>query len=103
MSARDPLTQLATHEVANQPPTLENYNLFTSDLALMEGVRREGAEWAGPKLEDFGRLLGSDPVIELGFAANRQKPELKTFDRFGRRIDEVVFHPAYHELMKIGI
>lgn len=103
MSARDPLTQLATHDVTNQPPTLENYNLFTADTALVEGLWREGAGWAAPKLETFGALLGSEAVIELGYLANRQKPELKTFDRFGRRIDEVVFHPAYHELMKIGI
>lgn len=103
MSARDPRTELATHDVINQPPALENYNLFETDQILRAACTREGAHWADPKLVKFGALLGSDSVIELGFLANRHKPELESFDRFGRRIDEVNFHPAYHELMKIGI
>lgn len=103
MSARDPRTELATHDVINQPPVLENYNLFESDLVLRAACTREGAHWADQKLVKFGGLLGRDHVIELGFLANRHKPELEVFDRSGRRIDEVNFHPAYHDLMKIGI
>lgn len=35
--------QFETHEVFNQPPALENVNLFTGDRALMEAVERNGA------------------------------------------------------------
>ena len=31
-----------------------------------------------------------------GRLANENKPVLKTHDRYGHRIDEVEFHPAWH-------
>lgn len=92
----------STHEVTNQPPALENYNLFTEDRALQEAVRREGATAAVGELETFGELAGRRETIELGFLANENKPAFNTHDRFGHRIDEVRFHPAYHELMRIA-
>ncbi|MCB1675620.1 MAG: acyl-CoA dehydrogenase family protein, partial [Halioglobus sp.] len=88
-----------THQVENMPPVLENYNLFTGDETLREAVRREGAAWAQDDLAAFGGRCGSARWIERGFEANRVKPVLETHDRYGRRIDRVVFHPAYHELM----
>jgi hypothetical protein len=92
-----------THEVTNQPPALEDYNAFTTDLPLQEGVEREGGEWALEELENFGRKTGSRALIELGFLANENPPILKTHDRFGRRIDQVKYHPAWHQLMAFGI
>ena len=92
-----------THEVFNQPPPLEGYNLLTADAALYEAMQREGAAWAEDELETFGELAGRPEVIELGDLANRHSPRLVTHDRFGHRIDEVEFHPAYHQLMRIGV
>ncbi|MGM0569306.1 isovaleryl-CoA dehydrogenase [Marinobacter sp.] len=92
-----------THEVLNQPPALENYNLFLQDRALQEAVEREGADWARADLEAFGELAGRRETIELGFLANDNKPTFHTHDRFGHRIDEVRFHPAYHELMRLAM
>ncbi|SET61890.1 putative acyl-CoA dehydrogenase [Marinobacter segnicrescens] len=92
-----------THEVLNQPPALENYNLFLQDKALQEAVEREGASWARQELEAFGKLAGLRETIELGFLANDNKPSFHTHDRFGHRIDEVRFHPAYHELMRLAM
>ncbi|WP_339801169.1 isovaleryl-CoA dehydrogenase [uncultured Marinobacter sp.] len=92
----------STHEVTNQPPALENYNLFTEDQALQEAVQREGAAHHIPELNAFGELAGRRDTIELGFLANENKPTFNTHDRFGHRIDEVRFHPAYHELMRIA-
>src|SRR5215469_1694841 len=89
--------------VFNQPPPLENYKLFDSDQALKEAVRREGGGWIEPDAHKLGELLGSPEIINLGVQANRFPPELRTHDRFGYRIDEVVYHPAYHELMRIGV
>jgi putative acyl-CoA dehydrogenase len=89
--------------VFNQPPPLENYNLFESDSALKEAVQREGAGWINAEASKFGEFLGRPETINLGVLANRFTPELRTHDRFGYRIDEVTYHPAYHELMRIGI
>ncbi|MEQ8348292.1 MAG: isovaleryl-CoA dehydrogenase [Sneathiellaceae bacterium] len=96
-------TPHATHEVTNQPPALEDYNLFTSDTALREGVVREGADWAQDGLAAFGARIGSAEMIEAGALANRHEPELQSFDRFGHRIDKVEFHPAYHKVMAASI
>jgi putative acyl-CoA dehydrogenase len=89
--------------VFNQPPPLENYNLFDSDCALKEGVHRQGGDWIEAEARKLGELLGKPEIIYLGVLANRFGPELRTHDRFGNRIDEVTYHPAYHELMRIGI
>lgn len=94
---------LATQEVFNQPPPLVGYNLFTSDRALTEAVVREGAGWAIADLTRYGAKLGTPEVLELGALANRETPRLDAFDRFGRRIDWVEFHPAYHELMALQV
>lgn len=103
MSSRLPRTRLATHAVENQVPPLEDVALFETDAALVDGVRRGSAEWAEDRLRRFGSELGSARVLELGVLANRNPPELRTFDRYGQRIDEVEYHPAYHELMRLGI
>ena len=92
-----------THEVFNQPPPLADLDLFSSDRPLSEALTREGAGWAAERAARFGRLCGSAEVIELGDQANRFRPELKTHDRYGNRVDEVEFHPAWHRLMEIGI
>ena len=93
----------ATHEVTNQPPPLEDYDVFGGDAALVEAVEREGAGWALDDLHALGRLAGSPEAIEWGAQANRYPPELRTHDRFGHRIDEVAYHPAYHELMRVAV
>ena len=99
-------TQFAVHEpdeVLNQPPALEDYNLFEFDTPLREAVAREGAAWIAEQAHEFGALLGRAATLKLGELANRYTPVLRTHDRFGNRIDEVEFHPAYHELMRLGI
>ncbi len=94
---------LSTHEVFNQPVALADYNLFTGDAALKEGVSREGAAWAVDDLANFGARAGKADYLELGALANRHPPEFDTHDRYGRRVDLARFHPAYHELMRVAI
>jgi putative acyl-CoA dehydrogenase len=94
---------MSTHEILNQPPPLADYNLFSSDRALGEAVRREGADWAGAALADFGIRLGRTETIEWGFQANQNPPILRAFDRYGHRQDKVDFHPSWHALMTLGI
>lgn len=90
-------------EVQNQPPPLENYNLFDSDNVLRDAVLREGAGWAGDDLAVLGATLGKPETIALGFAANVFPPQHKSYDRFGHRLDEVDFHPAWHDLLTIAL
>jgi len=87
----------------NQPPPLVDYNLFESDAPLRESLEREGASWAHDLVHELGRLAGTEEAIDWGFQANANPPRLRTHDRFGERIDEVEFHPAWHELMKVAV
>ncbi len=93
------MTPYTTHEVSNQAPPLEDYNLFLRNRPLQDAVRRHGAAHATAWLTERGAELGSTAMISLGVQANRNPPTPKLFDRAGRRCDEVEFHPAYHELM----
>lgn len=93
----------AKHTVLNQPPPLANYNVFTQDAALVEGIQREGAAWATANLTAIGELSGKEEVIQWGFDANENPPLLHTHDRYGNRIDEVQFHPTWHALMRTAV
>jgi putative acyl-CoA dehydrogenase len=84
---------------ANQPPAFEGRNLYLTDRALRTAVDREGAVWAQERLEAWGAVVGSAETYALAARANRYGPELRTHDRFGNRIDEVAFDPAWHMLM----
>ncbi len=90
---------MITHEVTNQPPPLTDYDPWSGDPLLRATVAREGGGWVGERAGALGPLIGSDRLQVLAAQANRFVPELHTHDRFGRRIDAVEFHPAYHELM----
>jgi putative acyl-CoA dehydrogenase len=87
----------------NQPPPLVDYNLFEADAPLCEALEREGGAWAHGLVHDLGRLAGTQEAIDWGFQANANPPQLRTHDRFGNRIDEVEFHPAWHRLMEVAI
>ena len=92
-----------THQVENQPSALENYNTYAQDIALQEAVKAHNATWAHDDIMAFGETCGAADTIELGFLANEHKPQFHTHDRHGKRTDEVRFHPAYHDLMKLSI
>jgi len=85
-----------THEVFNQATPFENVNLFACDPALAEALLREGGGAALRELDALGERLGRADTYALAREANRHGPELQQFDRAGRRIDEVLFHPAWH-------
>jgi putative acyl-CoA dehydrogenase len=92
-----------THEVFNQAAPFADVNLFRCDPALREGLEREGAGWAAGTLDALGARLGSAETQELARLANEFTPRLVNFDRAGRRIDEIEFHPAWHSLMRLLI
>ncbi|CUH46396.1 acyl-CoA dehydrogenase family protein [Ruegeria atlantica] len=91
---------LPTHDVLNQPPVRADSNLWSSDPVLRNAVHFTGGREA--PLAAYGETLGRVETRELGREANRHLPELRLFDQGGRRLDEVRFHPAYHEMMQIS-
>jgi putative acyl-CoA dehydrogenase len=91
-----------TREAPNQPPPLVGHNLFLQNAPLVDAVEREGAGWAAERATQFGALLTGEP-LEWGRLANEYPPRLRTHDRFGNRVDEVEFHPAWHSLMQTSI
>ncbi len=90
------------HDVINQAPPLVPLNLFTSDVPLQEGLEREGAAWAKGQLSEGGAVWGSEQSLRWATQANENPPKLKVVDRYGHRLDEVEFHPAWHELLRQG-
>jgi putative acyl-CoA dehydrogenase len=92
----------ATHEVLNQPPPLGAYNVFSEDRALVEGLQREGGGWCEERVRSLGAIAAGEPMT-WGVQANTYPPVLRAYDRYGHRIDEVEYHPAWHLLMSLGI
>ena len=91
-----------THEVFNQVPPLIGYDV-ADDPAMLDALRREGAGWAEPDVRSIGRRAGTQQAQDWGRLANEHPPVLHTHDRYGHRVDEVEFHPAWHELMNVAI
>ncbi|WP_031507920.1 acyl-CoA dehydrogenase family protein [Streptomyces megasporus] len=92
----------ATHDVINQPPPLTSFTA-ADDPAVVEALRRHGAEWAEPEVRELGALAGSPEVQEWARMAEETPPRLRTHDRYGHRVDEVEFHPAWHHLMTTAV
>ncbi|KJK56764.1 acyl-CoA dehydrogenase family protein [Saccharothrix sp. ST-888] len=92
----------STHEVTNQVPDLYGHDV-AADPTLLAALRRAGADWAEPELHRLGELAGTEQAAEWGRLANENEPVLRTHDRYGHRIDEVEFHPAWHELMRVAV
>jgi putative acyl-CoA dehydrogenase len=103
MPYRNPRTRLATHEVTNQPPPLQDINLYAADSILAAACAWSDAKLYEDRLLAFGARAGSAETQDWCVQANRVGPTFLPYDRFGHRIDEVEFHPAYHQLMALGL
>ena len=90
----------ATHEVLNQAPPLVGHDPIAGDAALAEACVRHADRATLDSLAELGRVAGSEQAQEWGRQANENPPRLRTHDRYGHRVDEVEFHPAWHELMR---
>ncbi len=93
---------MATHEVTNQVPPLVDYDPADYPVVL-EALHRADAGHALDELHEVGRLAGSARAQEWGDLAEAHPPVLKTHDRYGHRVDEVVYDPSYHQLMTKAI
>ncbi|ELR71523.1 Acyl-CoA dehydrogenase [Fulvivirga imtechensis AK7] len=94
---------METHEVFNQSPILEDINLFEIDKPLQLMLKHSHADWGLATVRDYGNMVGTRQMIENGRLANKYTPVFESHNARGFRIDEVDFHPAYHELMTQGI
>src|SRR4051794_29187027 len=92
-----------THEVFNQAPPLRGFNAFDENTPLVEAVEREGGGWAREQISALGAYTGATETRELARQAEENKPVLRTHDRYGNRIDEVEFHPSWHELLGAAV
>ncbi len=94
---------MKTHTVFNQSTPFENINLFTTDKPLNELLNATKLSINTKLLTQYGETLGKPEWITKGFQANEHKPVFHSHNRFGKRIDTVEFHPAYHQIMQLGI
>jgi putative acyl-CoA dehydrogenase len=92
----------ATHLVENQTPPLV-YNVVDSDPALQHLISEFAGDAWEPELRILGALAGSAQAREWSRLANEHTPQLRTHDRFGNRIDEVEYHPSYHDLSRVAV
>ncbi|MFW6695132.1 acyl-CoA dehydrogenase family protein [Streptomyces sp. MAR4 CNX-425] len=91
-----------THDVTNQPPPLTSYDVAAYP-ALLESLRAHGAGRAEPEVHELGLLAGGAEAQEWADGVEAQPPVLRTHDRYGHRVDEVGFHPHWHELMRTAV
>ncbi|WP_106419756.1 acyl-CoA dehydrogenase family protein [Salinicola tamaricis] len=98
-----PRTELSTHRVENQPCAPAVADLWASDAALRDAVAYAAPAWVSERLARLGKRLGQPDIAEWADQANRYPPTLRAFDRYGQRLDEVDYHPAYHALMTLAI
>ena len=92
-----------THEVFNQPEPLVNYNLFSTNRALQAALKFNAPSLDTTSLTQLGAKLGSAEMQTHARLANVHTPVLLSHDRFGRRVDQVEFHPSYHTLMAASV
>src|SRR3954468_16912076 len=92
-----------THQVTNQTPPLVGHDPIAGDAVLSEACLRHADAAALASLAELGALAGSEQAQEWGRLANENPPRLRTHDRYGHRVDEVEFHPAWHQLMGTAV
>jgi putative acyl-CoA dehydrogenase len=98
-----PQTELPTHSVFNQPPPLQALDRLQTDVVLQDALRCFAPAGAEARVAGLASAVQDDAWAEAGRLANRFPPELRTFDRYGQRVDEVDFHPAYHQLFDLAV
>jgi putative acyl-CoA dehydrogenase len=98
-----PTPNPVTHDVFNQPQPLVGYNLFEVNRGLRDALKFNAPQLELASLTHLGESLGSEAMQTHARLANTHPPELRTHDRFGRRVDEVEFHPSYHALMTAAV
>lgn len=86
-------------------PDTVGLNYFLTDpnlgLLLEMYVNESDLERAWPHLTKLGEIAGTE-LDQYARIADKNPPQLVSYNARGERVDQVVFHPAYHEMEKIG-
>ncbi len=85
-----------THEVTNQATPFVDLNLYAINRPLQDALRWHHPGFDAARFQALGAEAGSAAMQAHARLANTHAPELRSHDRFGRRIDQVEFHPSYH-------
>ena len=99
----NPVAELATHAVTNQPPAFADINLFSADQVLQGSLEGAISPQDVAALKAYGGKIGTAEVQDWADQANKNPPILRSFDRYGQRLDEVEFHPAWHAIMSAAM
>ncbi|MGN6325226.1 acyl-CoA dehydrogenase family protein [Pseudolysinimonas sp.] len=94
---------MATHEVTNQPPPRVDVDEYGTNIPLVEAVLRHDAAWAEDRLREAGRYVGTAAFQRDAELANTNPPQLRQFDRYGTRIDEVEYDESYHRVIAAAL
>lgn len=89
-------------EDMNQPPPITGTNAWRGDPLLVQ-LAEDFSEPVRKDLDLMGRFVRTQEAQEMARLANTETPKLKTYGRYGNRVDVVDFHPAYHALMRRSI
>ena len=101
MSELSPRRELPTHTVTNQPTGVAPPHLWDDNQLLRHWLKM--AEGLTEPVRVYANELSRSDLRDAGRLANQHQPELNIFDRFGARIDEVNYHPAYHRQLAEGV
>jgi alkylation response protein AidB-like acyl-CoA dehydrogenase len=86
-------------------PSARGLNFYTADPNLefvcSTVMETDVLERARRHLVDVGAVAGAE-LDALAAEADRHPPTLRAYDERGRRVDEVVFHPAYHAMERLA-
>ena len=97
------MSDIVTHEVFNQSTPFTDVNLFTANKPLQDALAAFDPAYDRERFHALGAEAGSAAMQEHARLANLHKPALHSHDRFGRRADQVEFHPSYHALMSSAL
>jgi acyl-CoA dehydrogenase len=78
----------------------EGLNWFSTDpslqLVLERYLGKEALQWAKPKLEAIGALIGTR-IERLAQETDKNPPRLERYDRWGHETSQIVFPPSFLE------
>nr|WP_315267746.1 acyl-CoA dehydrogenase family protein [Microbacterium lemovicicum] len=93
----------STHYVTNQPTIRWDIDEYALNAPLVAAVDAFGADWAQHALSEAGALVGSRTFQQDAHLADRHPPVAYPHDRWGFRLDEVEYDPAYHRVLSAAV
>ncbi|OAH63515.1 DNA alkylation response protein [Dietzia cinnamea] len=93
----------STHVVLNQAPPRVDVDEYALNPALQEAVAVFSPHARVERFHEIGRHVGTEQYQHDAELANTLTPVHRAHDRWGNRVDEIEFHPAYHRIMEYSV